>query len=991
VFYGKPSGKYSLNDSGVTLVIHLSSKGGGNTMTIRVKEATFSINAKGSEKKGGPQEGVERRIGNGGSVSESFSLGEITTVPLIYLEGEMQQREFHRPGLSMEPINILDENDPAMIKKYLCGFMDLPTNLLNVGSGINGMETVCMDLGSRNPTNSMYSESKKSAWSIGEVKVCSPKMVFGCNGHEKKEEPLGEDLDICEQPGASQVMNEPDTSMDDILDEFSLELEKKIIETGYTSGVLLDEDHLQRTGFWTPKCQPKMIPGEEGQETEYENEIAKEQEAIIPSPVSHTEDLPIAEEVSLEEDPKGTVESDMEVSESQDLEEALPQDVEVSESQDLEEALPQDVEVPESQDLEEAEPSDVEVPGTTESEELPELDETIDGILELMDDLEDEKRGTEEERARLRDMVKEIEEKRGEFTGDFKGTVDDKLEFMGMVKAVEEKMNDLKMEEMDSELNKAEMDGMLAGIEDKMTDLEIAQIGAEAEETELKRKMDGIEKKLSELDDEKKDTEEVPTDMEDALKGMENKMAEMESKIQGAEEKMGELQDEMEAKRFTADYIQDINDIQELEALAGEVGLESSGSLPELKERLLGYLEGEKEEAHKQGKEDPRFTKENIESIKTKAELAALCQEANLKKTGKKEELRKRLLEYVKKRELEAQKDKSQSEKYTKENIESLKTKAELAALCQEANLPTTGIKAELRKRLLEYASNREIDEKAEITDKKDTFRMDSADQLVLAVLGDMYKHLSLELGENFQEHMNDLNGFIRSVMEVREELGVDSDEILKSVAIKPRNAKTAEILNNLKTSFLTKVKADDLEVVEPDKEWKGIKLQMDMDKENITATYSTQASKIQMLLRLQSPETIKKVLEEKGEYTLGVEGYPITIVPEMLSFRVVTPENFEIKETEGGMVYIEKEVIGRIESEPERILEQEDDDVVEQKPSQEVSDSSESPELEDKQGDESHRERSIPPPPSDMPRKRKLLKRKKKGLFGKIKRRMKK
>ncbi|UCG68325.1 MAG: hypothetical protein JSV09_10955 [Thermoplasmata archaeon] len=976
-------------------------------MATRVMETTSSIKDKESETSEQQEIGAERRVKNGGTVSESFFLGEITTVPLIYLEGEMQQREFHKPGLSMEPINFLEENDPAVIKKYLCGFMDLPTNLLNVGSAINGMESVCIDLGSRKPSIEADTDTKKAAWSVSEVKVCCPKMVFGCNGEDRKIEPSYEDIGAYETPAETQDMEGPDSSMDDILDEFSMELEKKIIETGYTSGVLLDEDHLQRTGFWTPKAKPKEIQEEEKPKPVDEPEVALEQDTKMPSPMSQPEDIPVAEDVSLDEASESKVELDVEVEGPQDMDVAGPQDVEVVEPhgeevagshdmevvepQDEEVVGPQDMEVAEPQNVEVTEPQDIEVEGTAKSEDEPELEDTIDGILELMDELENEKKGTEEERAKLREMVNEIQEKRGDFGKDFKGTEEDKIELMDMVRAVEDKMNDLKMEKMDTELDKAEMEGMIAGMEDKITDLEISQIGAEAEETELKRKMDGIEKKILELD-EKKDSEEAKTEMEDALKGMESKMAEMETKIQGAEEKMEELKDEMDVRTFTADYIQNIDDVGELRALAVEVGLESSGSLPELKERLLGYVEGIEEESEEQGEEDPRFTKENIENIQTKAELVALCVEANLKKSGRKEEIRKRLLEYVESKELEAQKEKIKGQRFTKEHIEGIKTKDELLALCEEANLPKSGKKEELRKRLLEYASNQEMDDKTLKIGMEHEFRLESTDKLALAVLGDMYKHLSLELGDHFQEHMNDLNGFIRTILEVREELGLESDEILKSVAIKPKNDKTAEILNNLKLSFLTKVKADSLEVVEPDKEWEGIKLQMDMDKENITATYTTQAAKIQMLLRLQPPELIKKVLEEKGEYTLGVEGYPITIVPDMLSFRVVTPENFEIKETEGGMVYIEKETIRRAEPESEDILESEEDDATSEQESPEgIPDSSESQKSEDTERFKRKRERSLPPPPSGKPRKTILLKSKKSTLFGKIKKRLKK
>jgi hypothetical protein len=604
--------------------------------------------------------------------------------------------------------------------------------------------------------------------------------------------------------------------------------------------------------------------------------------------------------------------------------------------------------------------------------ETAEMEDVINGIIGMMDELDSEQRGTDEERAKLRKMVTDIEEKIVDLGFGTNITEEDKSELSGAIKAVEEKMNELKMEKMDAEVEKAEMDGAIKGIEDKMEELEISQIGVDAESTELKRMMDGIEdkiqemesgdiesevakaefegmikgiedkmeeleisqigtdaerselkrmmdvlsEKISDLDNEKKEVEEVKNKTEDMMKEMESKMAQLEGKIQGTQERMEELEGEMEVKRFTFDYIQGLEDRAELESLCNEAGLSCDGTDSDLKNRLLLHVEGIERETEPDSEEDPRFTRENLEGIKTKAELVELCEEAGLRKSGKKEELRDRLLKYAEEKESEAKAKKLKEERFTKENIDSIETKGELSALCEEAGLKKSGTKDELRDRLLKYAEVHKIVEKEDGIDARHPFKIEGADKLTAAVLGDMYKHIVLELGDDVQEHLNELEGFVRTVLEVREEMGLKSDEFFKTVVVNPNNEKTADVLNKLKTHFLEKVKAEDLEVVDPKKQWKGIKLVMQLNKDIIATSFTTQATKIQTLLKFQDPQKIKEILEEKGQYTLGIEGYPVTITAEMLEFKLVYPDNVEIRELESGTVYINKEVIKNVESE---------------------------------------------------------------------------
>jgi isoleucyl-tRNA synthetase len=68
--------------------------------------------------------------------------------------------------------------------------------------------------------------------------------------------------------------------------------------------------------------------------------------------------------------------------------------------------------------------------------------------------------------------------------------------------------------------------------------------------------------------------------------------------------------------------------------------------------------------------------------------------------------------------------------------------------------------------------------------------------------------------------------------------------------------------------------------------------------------------------LRYQSPWKIKDSIEKDGEYTIGVEGYPVKITAEMLEFKLSTPETVFEKEFSGGIVYIDKELTEEMKTE---------------------------------------------------------------------------
>jgi isoleucyl-tRNA synthetase len=175
--------------------------------------------------------------------------------------------------------------------------------------------------------------------------------------------------------------------------------------------------------------------------------------------------------------------------------------------------------------------------------------------------------------------------------------------------------------------------------------------------------------------------------------------------------------------------------------------------------------------------------------------------------------------------------------------------------------------------------------------------------------LGEMDEHSIKDIGDSLENYLSIADSVIDVITATREELGIKPGLPLKTVAVKSKDDKVRDALEKLRVPFLSQVNAKELVIVEPGHEWEGLKLDLVLERDIIHKAYKAQASKVEGLLRYQSPWKIKDAIEKDGEYTIGVEGYPVKITTEMLQFKLSTPENIVEKEFESGMIYIDKEL----------------------------------------------------------------------------------
>ncbi|MCI4371437.1 MAG: DUF5915 domain-containing protein, partial [Thermoplasmata archaeon] len=98
---------------------------------------------------------------------------------------------------------------------------------------------------------------------------------------------------------------------------------------------------------------------------------------------------------------------------------------------------------------------------------------------------------------------------------------------------------------------------------------------------------------------------------------------------------------------------------------------------------------------------------------------------------------------------------------------------------------------------------------------------------------------------------------------------------------------------------------AKELDIVGPAETWRGMKIDVQVHMDSVSAAYKLWAKKIEILLRSQDAWKIKAGLE-RGEYAVGIEGQKVRIDRSMVSFVESVPDYVVEEPFEGGVVYLD-------------------------------------------------------------------------------------
>ncbi|UCE39211.1 MAG: isoleucine--tRNA ligase [Thermoplasmata archaeon] len=137
----------------------------------------------------------------------------------------------------------------------------------------------------------------------------------------------------------------------------------------------------------------------------------------------------------------------------------------------------------------------------------------------------------------------------------------------------------------------------------------------------------------------------------------------------------------------------------------------------------------------------------------------------------------------------------------------------------------------------------------------------------------------------------------------------------VKLVVVKAGSPEVEDAVEALESVILRQTNAKALEIVRMGEQWGGMELEVKPNMEVIGPVFRQWASKIAALLQYQSARRIKEGIE-KGEYSLGIEGQQVRIMPNMVSFMETLPKGVLQEEFSDGFIFLDTEITDEIRSE---------------------------------------------------------------------------
>jgi len=175
--------------------------------------------------------------------------------------------------------------------------------------------------------------------------------------------------------------------------------------------------------------------------------------------------------------------------------------------------------------------------------------------------------------------------------------------------------------------------------------------------------------------------------------------------------------------------------------------------------------------------------------------------------------------------------------------------------------------------------------------------------------------HDSKWIDTNLEEGMKLVRAISETVARVRQEADINLRWPLKRIVIKAQNEEIADALLQLKEPLLSQNNIKDLQMVPMGEEWDEMILSVVPNPNAIGKVYRQWSSKIAVLLKNRPAKSIKAGID-KGEYSLGIEGQLVKILPNMVSFTSTMPPDVVSSDFPKGILYLDLEQTPALEAE---------------------------------------------------------------------------
>jgi hypothetical protein len=158
-------------------------------------------------------------------------------------------------------------------------------------------------------------------------------------------------------------------------------------------------------------------------------------------------------------------------------------------------------------------------------------------------------------------------------------------------------------------------------------------------------------------------------------------------------------------------------------------------------------------------------------------------------------------------------------------------------------------------------------------------------------------------------DQVNSYVEFLRLTLEAafqaKRRAGIERYWPVARIAVKTSDQEGLDAVSAFRKIIVGQSGAKELDLITPDETWRGMKIDVNVHMDSVSAAYKLWAKKIEILLRSQDAWKIKAGLD-RGEYAVGIEGQKVRIDKSMVSFIQSVPEYVVEEPFEGGVVYLD-------------------------------------------------------------------------------------
>ena len=141
---------------------------------------------------------------------------------------------------------------------------------------------------------------------------------------------------------------------------------------------------------------------------------------------------------------------------------------------------------------------------------------------------------------------------------------------------------------------------------------------------------------------------------------------------------------------------------------------------------------------------------------------------------------------------------------------------------------------------------------------------------------------------------------------------GIERYWPVKRLAVKAKTQIAYDAIQAFRKLIVAQTYTKELDVVSPNDVWRGMKVQVQIDRDAVSAAYKLWARKIEILLKSQDPWKIRAGLA-KDEYVVGIDGQRVRIDPKMVRFSEGLPDHVIEEQYQDGIVYLDTELTPEI------------------------------------------------------------------------------